>query len=506
MARISTYRGEAGDPESLADALAEAGFDLDVPVTATRHVLDTFDGRLRAAGVRVEHVGAALVIAGGGCVPASFPAPTPPLSTADLPAGAHRELLDGIIAPRVLLPLVAMTTRSRWARRRNRSGAVVAVAEIIDRLGAGPGHVDGWFVEVHEVAGRAKEAARLRRLVLADDRTRLVDDDDVVGLACAELGVDADGHHDEPSVPLEPDMTALDGFRAVLANLADAIDANLDGTIEDLDPEFLHDFRVAVRRTRSVVASGKKVLPADVLAWAKPDLRSLGRLTGPPRDLDVYVLEWDRYVAELPPEVVAALQPVRDQLDADRARAHVALADALRSEASMALLARWRDWLSEPVEGTDGGPHATRPLVDVVRTRIESAQHRLIEKGRAIEPTTSADRVHDLRKDAKRLRYLLECFAGLLPAVERKAFVKRLKTLQDNLGEHQDAAVHIEELEVAVRELPPTTGPDTFVAIGRLLEQLEQRRRRAREAFARRFDDYDSKPTRTTMRAMLDDA
>ena len=52
-------------------------------------------------------------------------------------------------------------------------------------------------------------------------------------------------------VPLAGDDAAIDGFRAVLANLRGAMVANWDGTVDDIDPEFLHDLRVAVRRRES---------------------------------------------------------------------------------------------------------------------------------------------------------------------------------------------------------------------------------------------------------------
>ena len=67
----------------------------------------------------------------------------------------------------------------------------------------------------------------------------------------------------------------------------------------------------------------------------------------------------------------------------------------------------------------------------------------LVERRPVDPPDTPAEQVHDLRKDAKKLRYLLECFGSLLPKSPRKQFVKRLKALQDNLGEHQDAEVHV---------------------------------------------------------------
>ncbi|MET0577161.1 MAG: CHAD domain-containing protein, partial [Ilumatobacteraceae bacterium] len=378
-------------------------------------------------------------------------------------------------------------------------GKVVAVADLHESVATERGPIDGWFVDVVELAGYGKQAAELGDLVRANGVTEI--DGDLVATALAVTGIDPAGYDSDPSVPLDPDIPALEGFRVVLAHLAEAIEANRQGTIDDIDPEFLHEFRVAVRRTRSVLRHGKRVLPE--LPWATEDLRSLGQLTGPPRDLDVYVLEWDRYVAALAPETVAALDPVRRQLEADRDAAHGELAAALRSSATTDLLERWRSWLAEPPAATEGGPHGERPVGAVVTRRIVKAQDRLLQQGRAITPETPADDVHELRKDAKKLRYLLECFGGLLRPGERKAFVKRLKELQDNLGEHQDAAVHVEQLREVAGELPTGVPATTFVAIGQLIEQLDRRRQAARDEFAERFTRYDSAATHQAFDVML---
>ena len=129
----------------------------------------------------------------------------------------------------------------------------------------------------------------------------------------------------------------------------------------------------------------------------------------------------------------------------------------------------------------------------------------LIERGRLIGPDTPAEHLHDLRKDAKKLRYLLECFGSLLPDRPRKRYVKRLKALQDNLGEHQDAEVHVSMLRAISRELHDTgSSPDTMVAIGQLTERLDQQRLAARTEFAERFADYDTPATSRALDAVLD--
>ena len=113
-----------------------------------------------------------------------------------------------------------------------------------------------------------------------------------------------------------------------------------------------------------------------------------------------------------------------------------------------------------------------------------------------IGPETPAEQVHDLRKDAKKLRYLFECFGGLLADAPRKTFVRRLKALQDNLGEHQDAQVHVAELRAISHQLHEQGAQaDTMLAIGQLAERLEQQRVAARAEFTERFEAYDTNET-----------
>ncbi len=127
----------------------------------------------------------------------------------------------------------------------------------------------------------------------------------------------------------------------------------------------------------------------------------------------------------------------------------------------------------------------------------------MIERGRTITPDTHADVLHELRKDAKKLRYLLECFGGLYEPAPRKAFVQRLKSLQDNLGEHQDAEVHVHHLREISDTLAPASTTDTVLATGQLIERMEQRRVACRNEFAERFAKFDSAKTDDALHVLL---
>lgn len=486
----------------LVVALADDGFEVGTAKPVTRTWLDTFDGRLHAGGLRLEMRAASgleLILAGPGIVPAHVTVNEPPRRASDLLAGPFRARVAPIIDVRALLPVVTVTARRTAAIRRDGSGKAVVTVAVHEELdvAAGSGLV-GWTIEVDELAGYPKPAARARDLLDRVGLRRL--DGDTLDAAAVAVGADPAGYRASPTIPLDRDAPALDGYRAVLANLTDAVDANWQGTVEDIDPEFLHDLRVAVRRIRSVLAQGKGVLSADARQRFRDGYGRLGEVTGRARDLDVYVTEWDRYVAPLPADIGAALDPVLAHLEISRTTEHASLAAALGRERPH-LLAEWRAWLAAP---GPPGVEAGRALGEVIAERIATAQRRMLTHGRSIGPDAPAEDLHALRKDAKKLRYLLECFGGLLDAAPRKAFLQRLKTLQDNLGDHQDAEVQAHQLRATSRTLHDSGATsDTLLAIGQLTEHVEQRRRAARGAFAKLFAAYDTKRVRRALDDLL---
>lgn len=493
-------------PAVLA-GLAAQGYEVGAAATVTRTLLDTFDGRLHGAGLRaeVEQVGdrMSLLVTGAGAVPARADVATVPRVVGDLPAGPLRSRLAPVVDVRALLPRVAVAARRRAVTRSDR-GRVVVEAAVYDNL-TGDTAADAlaaYTVEVAEMAGYAQPAAALMR-VLVDLGLQLTDGD-TLDAARVASGVSAGGFDSSPRIPLAADVPAVEGFAAVLGHLAQAIEANWQGTVDDVDPEFLHDLRVAVRRTRSVLSQAKRVLPADVRHRYRIAFKELGDATGPARDLDVYVLEWSGYVAPIASRA-ADLEPVLAEIQRRREVAHVQLARKLGTRRAMRTLSAWQRWLADPRAGGPPGRDADAPLGGAVVDRITRAQKDLIERGRSIGPASPGEELHEMRKDAKKLRYLIECFGGLLPAAGRKAFVQRLKALQENLGEHQDAEVHVEQLRDLAGDLKGRgAAVPTLLAVGELVGQLEQRRQSSRDEFTQRFADYDSKATRLALAELLD--
>jgi CHAD domain-containing protein len=502
---VTTFTADQQDATPAVLQLVGLGFEFGAPRTVTRSLLDTFDGRLYQAGLQLElreSDGLELVLTAEGSAPAHLVIPSVPRFPYELPPGPFRSRLVRITDVRALMPTLRVRATRSLGLRRNRAGKTVATATVYEQMQIADHDGPRWTIEVDELPGYPKHANRA--LAALTEIGLTCSDGDTFGVVAAAAGIGLAGYSDAPGMVLDPGMPAVDGFRLVLAGLSDAIVANWQGTIDQLDPEFLHDLRVAVRRTRSTISEGKKVLPPPIVACGEERFGWLGALTGEARDLDVHLINWATDTRRLVGDVLATLEPVHALLETRSAAAHEKLARALRSKDAADLLTAADSWWRNPAVDEPAGVDAQRPLAKVVSRRIARAHANLVQRGRSIHPETPDDQVHDLRKDAKRLRYLLESFGSLLQDAPRRAFVRRLKAFQDNLGEHHDAAVHVAGLRTISQELHGEgASPETMVAIGQLIAQLDERRRATRLDFAERFAAYDTKSTQRDLDAAL---
>jgi len=300
-------------------------------------------------------------------------------------------------------------------------------------------------------------------------------------------------------VKLEFDQRADAAAALVLRQLLDAIEANLDGAIEGSDPERLHDFRVAIRRSRSVQRQLRGVFPPDKLAHFRHEMRWLQRATGDARDLDVYVHGFGPYRAMVPRPMRPDLDPLPSTLGERLMGARRQLVIVLRSKRATTLLRDWSLFVGELAdEPLDARPQAERPIGQLAGERIHKVYRRMVKMGRAVDRSSPPDAYHELRKKGKELRYLLELFgAPLYPGGVVKPMIKSLKALQDVLGRHQDREVQVAML----RSLPEQVagrpgGAAAVLAMGVLVERLMEDEHAARKEFAERFELFTSSSQR----------
>jgi CHAD domain-containing protein len=289
-------------------------------------------------------------------------------------------------------------------------------------------------------------------------------------------------------VRIYPGDRAHRAVAAVLEDLRATIEANLPGTLADVDTEFLHDLRVAVRRTRSIQRQLADVFPAEPLAHFRGEFRWLQQVTGATRDLDVNLLDFDELRATLPPAQRPDLAPLHEVLATRRRDEQRRMARALRSARATALLVAWAVLLEDLSRQELGGPCSALPIAQVAGARIARVHRRMVRAGCAIDDATPAEALHDLRKTGKELRYLLELFAAAYPPEVITQMVRTLKALQDALGRFQDRQVQADRLRALRDDVGACEGGSAaLMAMGLLVERLAGEQAAARSEFADRF-------------------
>ncbi|HEY6000990.1 MAG TPA: CHAD domain-containing protein, partial [bacterium] len=282
--------------EELAERLAPLGH-VRVAGARTERItlLDTFDWRLHRAGVRLDAAGGPpphlrLRPLQGGRPLAAARTGGVPRWIRDLPPGTLRERLAPLVEPRALLPLAtgSVTVTRLELTVSGRAQPLVLSHEAA--LVAAPGAEPCLPLRPALVTPDTAQAAPLRALAAAWPDVEPAPADTVAALL-EPLGRAPRDYSGKVRVPLDPAAPARDAARALLLHLLGTLEANLPGVRADTDPEFLHDVRVAVRRTRSALGQLKGVLPPATAARFAAAFAGLQELTGPARDLDVYVLE-----------------------------------------------------------------------------------------------------------------------------------------------------------------------------------------------------------------------
>jgi CHAD domain-containing protein len=112
-------------------------------------------------------------------------------------------------------------------------------------------------------------------------------------------------------------------------------------------------------------------------------------------------------------------------------------------------------------------------------------------RGSRITDASPAEDLHDLRKRAKELRYLLETFPPSTDPADARVAVKELKALQDVLGSFQDSEAQREALYVMAADMMAGgASARTIFAMGEIAARLQAEQDSSRAEFAAVFERF----------------
>ncbi len=237
---------------------------------------------------------------------------------------------------------------------------------------------------------------------------------------------------------------AVDGIRRKLRKLLREAIRRQELFLDAPDGiEELHRLRVSIRRFRALLSFLRPALPPGTYDRNQDLLRRLGRSFAPLRDLDVLLDTWEAIQATYP-ESDAREPSLKGLLQAERTRLETETAFALsHGSATPVFLEHWR-WLNGEAPFEDEAwtdlsvayevPHRLKKWRKALRAGLDVLQ--------GFDPAA----VHALRIRCKKLRYVLEECAEVLPAKLRKR-TERVRDLQDLLGAVFDTHRGIEVLD-----------------------------------------------------------
>jgi CHAD domain-containing protein len=307
------------------------------------------------------------------------------------------------------------------------------------------------------------------------------------------------------NIQLDPQMRSDQATKVILRFLLQVIRINEAYIDKDLDTEFLHDFRVAIRRTRSAVGQIKYVFPDRATARLKKDFAYVGKLSNELRDLDVYLLKEDTYKAMLPPILCDDIDPLFDHLRKKRSKALQKVIRGLKAKKYTKIIEDWEAFLNKPLSDSAGALNAKLPIIDLARNRIHKKYRNVVKVGSQITENTEEGMLHVLRIHCKKLRYLMEFFSSLFPRKKMNTLIGQLKKLQDNLGDYNDLRVQRDYLLDIIEELPlaQRQANKTIAAIGSLVSALDKEKQTVKDAFAKTFTDFASPANQALFRELF---
>lgn len=495
--------------QDVVEALASL-FSIDTEQTTTERYIffDTFDWRLFAATLLLYQSGPELVLRHlhGENILGRQVVQSAPKFAWDLPAGAVKDYLDPVIEMRALLAQteVSMTHTTHRILNKDDKTVVRFVCKSLTPAEATEAPPPARWVQIKPVRGYGKPLKKLRRQLEKLGLTPTSDNFALKALAAGERT--PDDYLAKLKVSLSPHMRADEATKVILRSAVQMMRLNEAGIKQDIDTEFLHDFRVAVRRTRSVLSQMKDVFPVEPTRRFRREFAAIGKISNELRDLDVYLLAEDNFKAMLPAAVCGDITPLFDYMRQMRTAAHQKVIDGLNSADYAATMQAWETFLAEPDADSPGAGHGAVPVKILAQQKIYRKYRQIIKWGNRILKNMEDEQLHDLRLECKKLRYLMDFFQSLFPAKKLDRLIKQVKKLQNNLGDFNDLCVQEEYLLNTSHQLP-ISGPEVqkvFVAVGCLVGTIQRERVRVKAQFAQTFADFAAPKNQKLFKKLFD--
>ncbi|MEY8829276.1 CHAD domain-containing protein [Sedimentitalea sp. XS_ASV28] len=493
-------------PLKTASDLPELDFGKLTPIATgdeTSHafqLLDTFDDTLSSAGKLLCDTGDTLELLTPRDGLLRQPATRSGPFVTDLADGPVKAALGDVSPLRALLPVGEGDMQEAMLSLVD--GEQKTLVRINLRLLTTQQGESIAIVTLQGLRGYDKALAQVREQILASGGAPLGE-----GSIYATLFPGHAGYVAKPVILIGQDEAAYHAANSIICTYLPIARANEKGIINDTDTEFLHDYRIALRKIRSVLSLFSGVYSEKATLRLKTRFSELMSPTGRLRDLDVYLAEKDKFFALLPNTLHPGLAQLFDMFADQRKEAQTALSNHLKSKAYRQEVGDLVDLFAKGKK-IKRGPDADRPALDYSRALIWKRYRKVCKIAAGIDAQTEDEEVHRLRIQCKKLRYLMEFFGPVFPKAEFQNILKPLKRLQDNLGLFNDYSVQQDNLRALLDDMGRTSEKKNLEiaqSVGALVAVLHRKQLEERAKVMKSFANFNSKTTRDTFRTLFHD-
>ncbi len=416
-----------------------------------------------------------------------------PTYISDFPQSEIKNILEIIVEMRALLSqLEIQYTRDSYNILNNDKKTILKIVyESYPNLSN--------YISIYSIRGYENQIAKFLNQVNIEARQTQIDDLFTEAFSYNKI---IPGHYNHKlNISLRPEMRSDEAAKIILKNLLVILKQNEQGIVNDIDTEFLHDYRVSVRKTRAVLSQIKYTFDENNTEKYTVGFAQLGKLTNKMRDIDVYLLTRDEYKRRLPQNMKESIDPFFEYLESARIGELKKIDRYFKTKGYINLLTDWDQFLSSAPIDSAYARNGKIPIIDLSKKFIKKRHIRVMEMGNSINDNTPDEVLHRLRIQCKKLRYLVEFFRSLFPEDKMTILILNLKTLQDNLGIFNDLSVQQESLKQFITTESFQT--ETILTIGYLVGKLNDEQQIVREDFKKSFTIFSNSETQKIFKQLF---
>jgi CHAD domain-containing protein len=414
----------------------------------------------------------------------------------DFPEGEARDILKGILDLRALYPVFQGKLKIEEVNLQDDEGKTLVFGQMISIFSPErPATPILREIKISSLTGYDDEY--LQAVSILEQLRAFIPTKTPLDTFYGAIGVAPTPYTVKPKLNLDPQATTRTSVSSIIKTMIEKQRQTEQGIIKDIDTEYLHHYRVALRMIRAAIAQLKEVFPEQEQLKLKERFGALARDTNQLRDLDVFILDKERYMNLLPPALRDGLLPMYKDFEQSRSAEVKRVARRLSSKAYQNEIESLQSLFINGYSALETA-WSEKPTIELAVEKIQKRYRKIQKAASKITQDTPDEAIHSIRIECKKLRYLLYFFGDLFNKKQVKIAGNHLKSLQDTLGIFNDLSVQCDFLQQYLYDTEHKAKKDVLLiaSLGGLITSLYTLQKQERENCIRELAVFSNKENR----------